>query len=163
MKRVESFKEYLGGRFMSPADLQGKEWTLTIAETGLEEVPDFDHPGQVVEVPAIRFLGAKKLLRVNNSNNEVLENAFGYAQDAWIGKRVTLWPDMSVKFKGYVGTIRIRIDPAAQVGAGKVAGNGNAYAAASQPAAQPATDPQIRTQPEQRTPMERELDDEIPF
>ena len=113
-RRVESFKEYLGGRFMSPADLQGKEWTLTIAETGLEEVPDFDHPGQVVEVPAIRFLGAKKMLRVNNSNNEVLENAFGYVQDAWIGKVVTLWPDMSVKFKGYVGTIRIRIDASAQ-------------------------------------------------
>ena len=86
-------------------------------------------------MPAIRFLGAKKMLRVNNSNNEVLENAFGYVQNAWIGKVVTLWPNMSVKFKSYVGTIRLRIDAAAQgkMPARTAAGNGNAYAAASQP------------------------------
>ena len=43
------------------------------------------------------------------------------------------------------------------------AGNGavNAYAAVK--GGEPATDPQIRTQPDQRTPMERDLDDEIPF
>ena len=28
---------------------------------------------------------------------------FGYEQDNYIGKRVTLWPDMAVKFKNYVG------------------------------------------------------------
>ena len=108
MKRVDSFSDYLGGKFMSVADLQGKEWTLTIAETGIEEVPDFDHPGQIVEVPAIRFVQAKKLLRINQDRNDVLIALFGYEQDNYIGKRVTLWPDMSVKFKSYVGSIRLR-------------------------------------------------------
>ena len=63
-ERVESFSDYLGGKFMGVADLQGKEWTLTIAETGIEETPDLS-PRADRRGAGNPFVQAKKLLRIN--------------------------------------------------------------------------------------------------
>jgi hypothetical protein len=87
---------------------------------------------------------------LNTTTIRVLEKAFGPDSDDWAGKKVVLYTDPNVSFKGQVvGGLRLR--PLKTPAPAKPAATSKAKAAA-QPAAEPET----------QAAMDEMFDDEIP-
>jgi hypothetical protein len=94
-----------GSKSLTAGDLQGKEFTLSIADVQLKE---FDEGPKLI----ITFRGAKKSLVCNRINAAAIASMYGSDTDEWIGKSITLFPTM-VPFKGSVVNA-IRVKPSAQ-------------------------------------------------
>jgi hypothetical protein len=92
-------------RFIRPKDLDGREWTLTIAQVRSEELPSRFGPERLKWILA--FAGAKKGLVLNVTNARCLAAMWGDESDGWVGKRVTLYP---TEFEGK-SAIRVRGSP----------------------------------------------------
>lgn len=75
-------------RFLRGRDLEGRAWTLTIADVRLEKLLSRFGPERAKGI--VRFEGAKKELVLNRTNGECLKAMFGRETDAWVDKRVTL-------------------------------------------------------------------------
>jgi len=88
-------------RFIRPADLQGRDWTLTIAAVRSEMLQS--KFGRERPCPIVAFQGATKELVVNRTNSEAMKAMWGGETDAWIGRRVTLYPAL------YEGKPAIRV------------------------------------------------------
>jgi hypothetical protein len=77
-------------RFLRPSDLKGRDWTLTIAAFRVESLASKfggERPRGI-----LAFQGAKKELVVNRTNSLAMQAMWGGESDAWIGRRVTLYP-----------------------------------------------------------------------
>jgi hypothetical protein len=88
-------------RFIRPSDLKGRDWTLTIAAFRVETLASKfggERPRGI-----LAFQGAKKEWVVNRTNSLALEAMWGSESDAWIGRRVTLYPAL------YEGKPAIRV------------------------------------------------------
>jgi len=81
-----------GGDSLKAADLQGREFTLTIASV---EPKKFDNGTKLV----IRFAGAKKCLVSNKTNAKRIAFMHGTETDLWIGKSITLYAEF-VEYQG---------------------------------------------------------------
>jgi hypothetical protein len=94
------------GRFLKSADLKGKDATVTIAGVKAEEVDD-------KEKAVLSFEGTKKQMVMNRTNAESIKLMFGRETDAWIGKRITLYPAvMKDPFSdGDITALRVRGSP----------------------------------------------------
>jgi hypothetical protein len=77
-------------RFIRPGDLRGRDWTLTIAAFRMETLASLF--GRERPCPILAFKGAKKELVVNRTNSLAMQAMWGGESDAWIGRRVTLYP-----------------------------------------------------------------------
>ena len=75
-------------RFLRGSDLEGRPWTLTIADVRLEELRSRYHPPRTKGI--LTFEGAKREFILNRTNSECLKRMFGRETDAWVGRRVTL-------------------------------------------------------------------------
>jgi hypothetical protein len=96
--------EVFGGETLKAADLQGKEFTLTIQTV---QAKDFDKGSKLV----IRFVGAKKVLISNRTNAKRIAMLYGSNTDTWVGRQVTLYSEM-VDFKGEpTWAIRVKQPP----------------------------------------------------
>ncbi|MER9217819.1 hypothetical protein NKI48_02635 [Mesorhizobium sp. M0644] len=169
LHKDESFGKRFEGKWISVNTLANagrNDYPLTIKDWGHTAVFNPDK-GEEVEVDCILFDGTEMGLILNSENYSRLVRMFGPPTN-WTGKRITLYVDWSVSYRGHEGGVRIKLetpDVLPPAGARPIQGNGNAYAQSSQRAApadarRPA--PQIRSQPEERQSPD-ELDDEIPF
>lgn len=94
--------EVFGGETIKSADLQGREFTLTIASVQTKE---FEKGNKLV----IKFVGAKKALIGNRTNSKRIALMYGNNTDLWVGKQITLYAEM-VEFKGE-STWGVRVKP----------------------------------------------------
>jgi hypothetical protein len=83
------FDKLFPGRFVKAADLNGKDATLTISAVVVDEL--IGDKGTETK-GLISFQGAKKQLVLNKTNGLCLKQMFGRETDAWIGKRITIYP-----------------------------------------------------------------------
>ena len=108
-KEVHDYDELFPGRFLHAGELQGKEVTLTIAESYLEEpdkVNKLDEP-----IAVVGFKGTPKEWSLNKTNAQCLKAMFGRATQDWIGHKVTLVGEMVEAFGEKVLAIRVAGSP----------------------------------------------------
>jgi len=126
-------------KWLKAADLGGKEYTLTMQRVGMETFGD-EHE----EKPVLYFQGAGKGLMLNKTNAEAIAIVYGDETDAWAGKQVVVYPDVTQYQGRRVDCIRvrpIRQDGGATLGAGALAGGSAPIGNAPLPAsAKPAFD-----------------------
>jgi hypothetical protein len=83
------FDKLFPGRFLKAADLNGKDVTLTISAVVVDEL--IGDKGTEVK-GLISFAGKKKQLVLNKTNGLCFKQMFGRETDAWVGKRITIYP-----------------------------------------------------------------------
>jgi hypothetical protein len=137
--------DVFGGDSLKAADLQGREFTLTIAAV---EAKKFDNGNKLI----IRFAGAKKSLVSNKTNSRRIAFMYGENTDFWIGKQITL----GVDFVDYQGqTVQaIRVKPAT------VQPQGSQQPAPIQPASGPV---QRFVDPDPMPDLDRDDKGQVPF
>jgi hypothetical protein len=97
--------EMIASRFLRKQDLDD-DTGATIKKVSLEDVPG-DPAGQRW---VLFFRELDKGLVLNTTNIRTLEKAFGADSDDWRGRRVTLYIDPEITFRGeVVGGLRIRV------------------------------------------------------
>lgn len=79
------------GRFIKAGELLGKKVTLTIADVDLENLVGDD--GQEKAKAILSFRETPKKLVTCKTNGLCLKEMFGKQLSAWVGKKVTLFPD----------------------------------------------------------------------
>ena len=84
------YDQLFPGRFMKAGEFRGRDVTLTISVIELEDLPQDGGKNKTKGI--IGFKETKKGLVLNRTNGECLKALFGRDTDAWIGKRVTLFP-----------------------------------------------------------------------
>lgn len=191
LENRENLDEYHTSPWIGVKDIGNGHYAVTVAELVEAEMQDM-RTGQITTKDTLVFTEPKIkcALPLNDTNYNVMRNAFGPVPRNWIGKRVEIYVDWSTRNpnSGEPGGVRIKPLDAAEMIAPRTAGSimqgapadshqaplkdvtpqagngaaGNAYATATG-APHPAADPQISEQPDQRTTTERALDDEIPF
>lgn len=94
-------------KYLRGADLMGRDVVVTIASVTVDEVVRAG--GGKEKKPHLRFEGKEKSLILNRTNAKVVAALYGKFTDAWVGKRITLFDDPSVRFGPEVtGGIRVR-------------------------------------------------------
>ncbi len=84
-----NFDELFPGRFLKSSKFKGKDVTLTIKSVRTEEL-EGDKGKKLKGIVAFEKTPLELVL--NRTNGECLKAMFGRETDAWLGKRVTLWP-----------------------------------------------------------------------
>lgn len=139
MKMSEMFPS----KYLTAADLQGKQRRLTIKTIEREDLGE-----QTKSV--IYFSQTKKGLVLNKTNGSEIADSYGDESDGWIGRDITLSP-ARVPFQGkMVDAIRVSI-PAAPIEKSRVA----------KPKHDERNPPDYDQAPQHT--LANELDDEIPF
>ncbi len=139
--------EVFGGETLKAADLQGKEYTLTMQQV---EAKNFDKGSKLV----IRFTGAKKVLIANRTNAKRIAMLYGNNTDMWVGRQITLYSEM-VDFKGEpTWAIRVKQPPG--------------YQTPPMPSVQPAARPTPMPEPQYidqdpMPPLDRNASGDVPF
>jgi hypothetical protein len=150
---MPSVNDVFGGETLKSADLQGREFTLTIRTV---QAKNFDKGNKLV----INFIGAKKALIANRTNSKRIAMLYGDNYEYWIGKAVTLYSEM-VDFKGEpTWAIRVKAPPAGSAAAMPVQPLGQPQDGLSPPA-NPAPHPQYN--PDPMPPLDRNSDGSVPF
>ena len=90
------------GRFIKAGEFGGNAVTMTMSAVAIEELPS-DKGDQAKGI--VSFSETKRKWVLNRTNGECLKAMFGRDTDAWIGKRVTLYPapyegDIAIRVKG---------------------------------------------------------------
>ena len=81
--------EMFPSKYIKVGDLKGKEVTLTI--TGLEKVKY----GDGNEGYALSFQGTEQMFGINKTNAQRIAHLHGDDSEGWVGKQITLKPDMT--------------------------------------------------------------------
>jgi hypothetical protein len=85
------FDQLYPGRFIKSGELLGKKVTLTITAVDLEDLEGGDGTKKAKAI--ISFDETEKKLVACKTNGICLREMFGKVLAAWIGKRVTIFPD----------------------------------------------------------------------
>lgn len=102
------FDKLFPGRFLKAGQFAGKDVTLTLSKVVLEQL---EGGAKGTETKAIvSFVERPLQLVLNKTNALALKAMFGRETDAWIGKRVTLYPE-AIEFEGNDLAIRVRGSP----------------------------------------------------
>jgi len=164
------------GKYLKAADLQGRDWPLTIAGIQQEDVSGQGEPEMKW---VVYFRGGQKGLVLNVTNATTIADQLGDETNAWMGRQVTLFPTQT-DFQGkQVACIRIRLQQPQQNGqapGGQPMGAGptpsqQGYVNPDNPNSYPDPGPDnpnnypnptnVSPNPNQGAP--NPLDDEIPF
>lgn len=157
MKMSEAFPT----KYVSAADLQGREVEVTIANVVMEAMDT--NTGE--HKPCAYFHGTPKGLVLNKTNANTIADAYGDDTDQWIGHPITLFPSMTDFAGKQVACIRVKINGTAF----PMAMGQTPAATAVQPHPVPIGPGQAAAQgvavpPETDLPLTpNDLDDEIPF
>lgn len=94
--------------YMYAFDLAGRDVTLTIDRVKAGVLKGSD--GKTSKKPLCHFKEGKekKPLALNSTNCKIIAGMYGNDCDAWIGKRVTLYPTTCEAFGQTVDCIRVR-------------------------------------------------------
>lgn len=94
--------------YVSGVDVIGGDLTAEI--TGINSA--FELPNtHVIAALLIRIDGVDRYMKINADNEDRLCQLFGQKASVWVKKRIVLYYDPEVKFKGgTVGGVRIRLD-----------------------------------------------------
>ena len=94
------------GKYLTAADLDGEDATLTIDKVRIEEI---GHHGD--EKPTLSFVGETKRLILNKVNSKAIAELYGAETDGWHGKEITLFGTQT-DFEGkQVDCIRTKAPP----------------------------------------------------
>ena len=98
--------EMIVSKFLRKEDLEdGDDLIVTVKRIALEDMPG----DQNEQRWTCYFRELPKALVLNTTSIRTLEKAYGSDTDDWIGKRVTLYVDPNVSFRGQVvGGLRLR-------------------------------------------------------
>ena len=132
--------EMIQSKFLRKEDFDDGDQVLTIKGVKLEDMPGDDGTQKWV----LYFRELPKGMAMNSTTIRVLEKGYGDDSDLWIGKKVLVYVDPNVSFRGQVvGGLRLRTQkPQAQ---------SQSHAAPAHP----------QTAPQQAGAAH--LDDDIPF
>jgi hypothetical protein len=92
--------------FLAACDLGGKEATVEISKFEVEELVGSD--GKKQKKPVLTFKGAKKRMVCCKTNAKAIARQHGNDTDAWIGKKVTVYPTSCIAFGSEVECLRIK-------------------------------------------------------
>jgi hypothetical protein len=108
MKTNEMFK----GQYLSAKDVEKGDLTLTIESVEFEELEN-RQDGRTETLPVMRFKGEEERgLVIRPTVAGQLEGLYGSDDtDDWVGRRVTLFFDGSVRFGNSRGGVRVRPNP----------------------------------------------------
>ena len=97
--------------YLKAVEFQGRDVTLTITGVRLEELEDTK--GEKKRKGIVSFKETQRMLVLNRTNAMCIARMLGNETDAWVGKRVTLYPiphkDPQTKEDGFA--IRVRGSP----------------------------------------------------
>ena len=79
--------ELYPGKFLKSGELKGKKWTLTIKAVDVYEID-----GEVKG--GIAFKETPKLVTLNKINGLCLRAMFGRKVQDWVGRKLTIYPDV---------------------------------------------------------------------
>jgi hypothetical protein len=101
--------EMIVSKFLKKEDFEDGDQVLTIKGVKLEDMPGDD--GQQKWVLYFREL--QKGMALNSTTIRVLEKGYGSDSDMWIGKKILMYVDPNVSFRGQVvGGLRLRTQKA---------------------------------------------------
>lgn len=90
--------EAFPSKYISAADLQGREVSVKIARVTVEQLGRNNDPKD--NKPVVYFEGKQKGLALNKTNANTIKDMYGKETDGWIGKPLTLvcaWTDFQGK------------------------------------------------------------------
>lgn len=93
-------------RFVAAADLNGKQFTLTIRSVTLEDMQSHDQ--KTVTKPCLWFSNATKGMVLNKTNTMIIADLYGPETDAWAGKRITIYATKVRAFGKLEEAVRVR-------------------------------------------------------
>lgn len=108
MKKDYSYEELYPGRFINAVDFKDKDVTLTIKDVELESLKS--NKGEKIKC-VVTFNETPKQLVLNKTNAECVKGMFGPKPRAWLGKRVTFFPEMGTYFGKRQPACRVRGSP----------------------------------------------------
>lgn len=76
--------------FMFSVDLNDREHTVEIVK--VEAGALTGENGRKTKKPVLSFKGARKKLAINKTNGKIIAKLYGKDCDAWVGKRITIYP-----------------------------------------------------------------------
>ncbi len=98
------FSKAFPSLYLASDDLGKDEWNVTIKKVAMEGVGQDKDPKLI-----LFFEDIEKGMVCNKTNGNTVKRLYGDELDEWIGKKVTLWVNHDVEFKGeLVSAIRIR-------------------------------------------------------
>ena len=104
-------------QFIAAADLKGRDVTLTISRLGIGESLRAEG-GKAVKKHIVYFAEMdkrpeddRKKWVLNKTNAKTIAKLYGNDTDAWIGKRITLFPTTCQSFGETVDCIRVKAAP----------------------------------------------------
>ena len=103
-------REYLGAWDLvdetgAPTDIH-----VTIAKVEAKKVKG---PRGEALKPVVWFVGVERPLLANKTNARTIAGMHGSKTEAWVGKRITMWPTTTSSPDGVVECIRVRPTPPA--------------------------------------------------
>lgn len=146
---------YGSNEWLKASDLQGRDWTLTIADTGMKEFSEGDR--KII----LNFQGTDKAMVCNFTNASTIANMFGDETEGWVGQTITIYPTRVTFGNKLVDAIRVR-EPSVQTNQG-VAPMQHYGQPQQQTQAPVKQQPTEQNQPAQGAPFNEQLDDDIPF
>lgn len=93
-------------KYISPADLNGRAFTLTIRRMTNESMRQQD--GTNAKKYVLWFGEANKGLVLNRTNAYIIAGMYGDDTDNWIGKRITIYATQARVYGELKDTLRVR-------------------------------------------------------
>jgi len=91
LEKPVDWDELYDGAFLKAGDLKGKKWTLTIKSVDIYEL---EGAKGKQKRGVIEFEKTPKLIAINKINGLCLKAMFGRQVQGWVGRRVTIFPDV---------------------------------------------------------------------
>lgn len=98
--------ELYDGKFLKAGELKGRQVTLTVKSVDIYELEGKDGPEKR---GVVAFEKTPKLIALNKINGLCLKALFGRNPQQWVGKRVTIFPDVVKEAGAMRGEPCIRI------------------------------------------------------
>lgn len=109
VKRIDVYDECFPGRFLKSGLLKDRPVTLEIKDVHLETLPD--EKSVEKDRAILSFAQTPMQMPINRTNGICLKGMFGPKIKSWIGKRITLVPEMAKFGSENVSAIRISGSP----------------------------------------------------
>ncbi len=109
VKRIDVYDECFPGRFLKSGLLKDRPVTLEIKDVHLETLPD--EKSVEKDRAILSFVQTPMQMPINKTNGTCLKALFGPKIKSWIGKRITLVPEMAKFGSENVSAIRISGSP----------------------------------------------------
>lgn len=100
------WKSMMDRDFIYAFDLNGRDVTVTIAKVTAGSIAG--NGGRKSKKPLCYFEGKEKALALNATNCKVIAKLYGNDTDAWVGKKIRLYPTTTEMAGETVECIRVR-------------------------------------------------------